>query len=137
MVELATIRRGCIYWVNFDPVMGSGVGKSRPGLVVQNNLGNLSSSTIIVVAITSRIPSKHYPMHVPLPGGLLGKPGTIMCEHIRTVSVERVDDRILAECPPELMEMVDEAVRHSLGLSSETGGTEITARDQGAGARPA
>ena len=119
MVTQVTVRRGCIHIVDFDPVRGSEQGKRRPALVIQNNLGNESSGTTIVIAISSRIPSKRYPMHVPLPPEMLGKPGIIMCEQIRTVSLERVAPRLLAELPREVMAQVEEAVRHSLGLSEE------------------
>mgnify|MGYP001016554742 CR=1 FL=1 len=74
MVALAKIRRGCVYWVDFDPVIGSEQGKRRPALVIQNNLGNLTSDTTVVIAITSQVPSKEYPMHVHLT--LEGRPSS-------------------------------------------------------------
>ncbi len=120
MVVLPKVRRGCIYVVDFDPVLGSEQGKRRPALVLQNDLGNLTSDTTIVAAITSRVPSKQYPFHVPLPAGMLGKPGIIMCEQIRTVSLARVELTVLATCPPEIMGQVEQAIRHSLGFSQET-----------------
>jgi mRNA interferase MazF len=120
MVALSKVRRGCVYWVDFDPVRGSEQGKIRPALVIQNNLGNLTSGTTIVVAITSQVPSKNYPMHVCL--FLEGKPAVILCEQIRTVSLERVNPRVIAELSAGTMEQVEEAVRHSLGLSQETAG---------------
>jgi mRNA interferase MazF len=108
--------------VDFDPVIGSEQGKKRPALVIQNNLGNVSSDTTIVVAISSRVPSKSYPMHVPLPTGVLDKPGIVMCEQIRTVSLQRVEPRVLAEVSREVMAQVEQAIRHSLGFSEETAG---------------
>jgi mRNA interferase MazF len=120
MVTLSKVRRGCIYWVDFDPVFGSEQGKRRPALVIQNNLGNLTSDVTTVIAITSQVPSKRYPMHVHVT--LLGKPFVILCEQIRTVSLERVESEVIAELPPELMEQVEEAIRHQLGLSEETAG---------------
>ncbi len=123
MVTPSGVHRGCIYWVDFDPVRGSEQGKRRPALVVQNNVGNLTADTTIVVAISSRIPSKPYPMHVRL-DGVLRKPGIVMCEQIRTVSLERVEPRAIAELPEEVMARVEDALRHSLGLSQETAGLE-------------
>jgi len=120
MVELPRVRRGCIYWVDFDPVRGSEQGKRRPALVIQNNLGNLSSAVTTVIAITSQVPSKRYPMHVHLT--LLGRPAVILCEQIRTVSLERVDPEVIAELSPELLAQVEQALRHQLGLSEETAG---------------
>lgn len=122
MVELSKVRRGCIYVVDFDPVKGSEQGKKRPALVIQNNLGNLTSTTTIVMAISSRVPTKAYPMHVTLPAEILGKPGIIMCEQIRTVSLERVEGRVLAELSPEMMQQVEQAIYHQLGFSEETAG---------------
>lgn len=117
----ATIKRGCIYLVDFDPVIGSGRGKKRPALVVQNDLGNLSGSTTIVVSLSSRIPEKLYPFHVLLPAHVLGRPGIIMCEQIRTVTLDRLEPGAIAECPPEVMSEVDEAICCSLGLSRGSG----------------
>ena len=116
MMDDAEVRRGCIYLVDLDPDVGSGRGKKRPALVVQNDLGNGAGATTIVVALSSRVPSRLYPFHVRLPEEILGRPGIIMCEHIRTVSLERIDPRALGECPPGVMGQVEEALRCSLGL---------------------
>jgi mRNA interferase MazF len=51
MVALPRVRRGCIYWVDFDPVRGSEQGKTRPAVVIQNNMGNLTSKTTTVVIL--------------------------------------------------------------------------------------
>lgn len=120
MMSDVKVRRGGIYLVDVDPVVGSGPGKKRPALVVQNDLGNVSAGTTIVVGLSSRVPAKLYPFHVLLPAEILGKAGIIMCEQIRTVALERIGPQVLAECSPEVMKQVEEAVRHSLGLSSET-----------------
>ena len=120
MVATAKVRRGNIHWVDFDPVRGSEQGKKRPALVIQNNLGNLTSSTTIVIAITSQLPSKSYPMHVHIALG--GRPAVVLCEQIRTVSLERIDPKVISELMPEQMRQVEEALRHSLGMSPETAG---------------
>jgi mRNA interferase MazF len=114
------VRRGYIYLVDFDPVPGSGVSKRRPVLVVQNDQGNAVGSTTVVVALSSRVPSRLYPFHVALPEQTLGRAGVIMCEQLRTVEMERLDREPLAQCPPDVMRRVEQALRHSLGLSSET-----------------
>ena len=111
------VRRGFIYLVDFDSVAGSGVGKRRPALVVQNDQGNAVGSTTIVVSLSSHLPSRLYPFHVALPEEVLGRAGIVMCEQLRTVEVERLDREPLAQCPSEVMEQVEEALRHSLGLS--------------------
>ncbi|MBN1319935.1 MAG: type II toxin-antitoxin system PemK/MazF family toxin [Thermoleophilia bacterium] len=115
-------RRARIYIVDFDHAMGSEQGKKGPALVIQNNLGNQSSSITIVIAISSRVPFKRYPMHVPLPPGVLSRPGIITCEQIRTVSLERVEPAVLAELSREVTAQVEEALSHSLGISEETAG---------------
>ena len=114
------VRRGFIYLVDLDPVAGSGQGKRRPALVVQNDLGNVSGGTTIVVALSSHLPSRLFPFHVALPTQVLGRPGVIMCEQIRTVEIERLDREPLAQCPVDVMRQVEEAIRHSVGLSMET-----------------
>jgi mRNA interferase MazF len=125
MTEGIEIKRGSIYLAD----LGSGASdqrggrnKKRPVLVVQNDWGNAYADTTIVVPLSSGIPSRSYPFHVELPADILGKPGIVMCEQIWTLSVVRLDPRRLGACPEPLMDRVDEALRHSLGLSAETGG---------------
>ena len=122
MVALPRIRRGCIYWVDFDLVRGSEQGKTRPALVIQNNMGNLTSKTTTVVPLSSRIPSKDYPFVVILLEGFDGTPAVILCQHIRTVSIDRIDPKVLGELSSETMDKVEEAIRHQLGFSPETAG---------------
>jgi mRNA-degrading endonuclease toxin of MazEF toxin-antitoxin module len=109
------IKRGGIYLVdlNTDP---AGEPKKRPLLVVQNDQGNQAGATTIVVSLTSVTPSQTYPFHVHLPADVLGRPGVILCEQVKTVGLDRVDPYRLAECSPDLMRQVDEALRLSLGL---------------------
>ena len=109
------IKRGRIYLADFGSD-SAGQPKKRPVLVVQNDLGNRAGATTIVVALTSINPSQLFPFHVPLPAEVLGKPGVILCEQMRTISLDRVDGFALAECSTELMAQVDEALRLSLGL---------------------
>ena len=72
-----TVRRGEIYWVEFNPVKGSEQGGLRPALVVQHDLGNRHSETTVVAAITRKISSKPYPFVVVIepeaPDDLVGK----------------------------------------------------------------
>lgn len=115
------VHRGGIYLVDLGPEPGRGeepvgAARYRPALVVQNDLGNAAAATTIVVLLTSRRASQTYPFQVDLPAGVLGRAGVILCEQIRTVSLERVDRRLLADCPAHVMEEVDEALRVSLGL---------------------
>lgn len=113
---MAMPRRGCFYFVDLDPVRGSEQGRVRPALVIQNDAGNQASSTTIVAAVTSKLPSRHYPFHVWLPEGLLPKPSIVMCEQIRTVAIERFTSEAIAECPAHLMAEVDQALLRSLSI---------------------
>jgi mRNA interferase MazF len=116
-----SVRRGCIYLLDISPAggeMATGESKRRPVLVVQNDQGNVTADTTVVLALSSSLPSRRYPFHVALPPEILGKPGIIMCEQIWTVSLARIDRRALAECPVPVMLQVDEALRLSLGLPS-------------------
>jgi mRNA interferase MazF len=108
-------KRGCIHLVDLN-AESAGQPKKRPMLVVQNDQGNQTGATTIVVALTSVMPSRLFPFHVHLPADVLGKPGVILCEQIKTVSIDRVEGYVLAECSPEIMRQVDEALKLSLGL---------------------
>lgn len=116
MVEAVSPRRGEIYYVDFEPVVGSEQGKTRPALVIQNDVGNQYSSTTIVCVVSSVRREKKYPFHVWLPDGLLSKPSVVMCEQIRTVSLARFKSGRLAVCGPDILQEVDRALRHSLQL---------------------
>ena len=108
-------RRGQIYWVDFTPSGGSEQAGVRPALVVQNDIGNRASSTTIVVAVTSRLPSAEYPFLVRLPDGLLPKPSVVKCDQLMTVTKGRLGG-LLATVPPEVIDRVDDALLASLGV---------------------
>jgi mRNA interferase MazF len=82
-----TVRRGEIYWVEFDPVKGSEQGGLRPALVVQNDVGNRFSPTTVVVAITRAIPPKPYPFIVVIEPAESGLPqrSAVNCAQIATI----------------------------------------------------
>lgn len=89
------MKRGEIYLVNLDPVIGSETGKTRPALVLQNDLANRSSPTITVAPISSRI-DRVYPFQVRIPSGEGGlqRESKVLCEQIRTVSRRRLGQRL-------------------------------------------
>jgi mRNA interferase MazF len=109
--------RGHVYWVDFDPVRGSEQGGRRPALVVQNDLGNLTSTVTVVVAVTSVLPRKRYPFHVWLDPQLLPKQSVVLCEQIRTVAKDRLEGPALAALPAEVMAEVETAISLHLGLA--------------------
>lgn len=108
-------RRGQIYWVDFSPGRGSEQAGVRPALVVQNEIGNRASATMIVAAVTSRLPSTEYPFLVRLPDDLLPKPSVVKCDQLMTVATPRLGT-LLATVPPDVMARVDEALLVSLGV---------------------
>jgi mRNA interferase MazF len=108
-------RRGQVYWVDFTPGRGSEQAGVRPALVIQNDIGNRASSTTIVAAITSRLPSSEYPFLVRLPDGLLPKPSVVKCDQLMTVAKPRLG-KLLATVPADLMARVDDALLVSLGV---------------------
>lgn len=113
-----TIRRGDIFLVNLEPVLGSEQGKTRPCLVVQNDTSNEYSPNTIIVPFTSSLPDKNYPTVViaaPSESGL-EKTSAILCSQLRTISTK---DRILKKLGmlnPSTMRKVDEALKTSLAL---------------------
>ena len=82
-----SVYRGDIFYANLEPVVGSEQGGIRPVLVIQNDIGNRHSPTVIVAAITSRIKHRHQMTHVHLDGRQCGLPNnsTIMLEQLRTL----------------------------------------------------
>ena len=107
------MRRGDVYWLNLDPVIGSEVGRRRPAVVVQNEGANRSSSTVTVIPLTSST-DRVYPFQVLVPAGEggLSRPSKALCEQVRTLSRQR-----LAEClghlPDDRMDQIRKALdRH-------------------------
>ena len=107
------IERGDVVMVNLDPVLGSEVGRTRPAIVLQNELANRSSPTVTVVPVTSR-PGRVYPFQVRLSAGDggLDRDSKALCEQIRTVARERIAER-LGRIPESRLEQLRSALdRH-------------------------
>jgi len=111
------IKRGDIFIVNLEPVKGSEQGKTRPCLVIQNDLGNRSSPTTIIAAITSNT-EHNYPFTVFIRKGEANLPhdSLVTLNQIKTISVPHRIVRKLGSLKPETMRKVDEAIKVSLGL---------------------
>ncbi len=111
-------RRGHIYFVDLNPVVGSEQGGRRPVLIIQNDVGNQYSPVVIVAAITSRPASRARPTDVPLEPGESGleTPSRVLLNQIRTVDKRRLG-RFVGRLTAETMAQVDEAIRVSLGLT--------------------
>ena len=111
------VKRGDIYYANLSPVVGSEQGGHRPVLVIQNDVGNKYSPTVIVAAITSQISKAKLPTHVEISSQMynLEKDSVILLEQLRTVDKRRLREKV-THLSEEIMTKVDEAVRISLGL---------------------
>ena len=110
--------RGEIYLVNFEPTIGSEISKTRPALIVQNNIANKSSPIIIIAAITSKFDDRLYPTEVLIepPEGGLKTTSVILLNQIRSIDRQRFVRRIGAISLEKLSE-VERAIQISFGLS--------------------
>ena len=115
------MKRGEIYRADLDPVLGSEQGGVRPVLIIQNDMGNRHSPTVIVAAITSRMNKPKLPTHVlvaPEESGLK-QPSVILLEQVRTLEKSRLR-KYLGKLTAEAMERVEEALGVSLGTQTDT-----------------
>lgn len=110
------LSRGDIYWADLDPIVGSEQGGFRPVIIVQNDVGNYYSPTVIVCAITAKTAKLHLPTHVLLLGGESGlkRNSLVLGEQIRTIEKTRLSERI-GSAGADTMKMVDRALQISLG----------------------
>ena len=108
------IRRGDVVLVSLDPVRGSEVGKTRPAVVLQNDLANRSSPTVTVVPVSSQNVDRVFPFQVLIPAGEGGleKDSKALCEQIRTLSRLRLGDRLGRLSPERLDEIRAALDRH-------------------------
>lgn len=111
------IKRGDIYYADLSPVVGSEQGGIRPVLIVQNDIGNKYSPTVIAAAITSQINKAKLPTHIEISAQEYGlvKDSVILLEQIRTIDKKRLREKI-GHLDDELMEKVNEALGVSFGL---------------------
>lgn len=112
------IKRGEIYMADLSPVYGSEQGGIRPVLIVQNDIGNKYSPTVIVVAITSKLHKAKLPTHIELAESTanLEKDSILLCEQIRTLDKLRLKEKI-GFLNNVLMKKVDKAIAISLALN--------------------
>lgn len=123
------VKRGEIYWVEFDPVKGSEQGGLRPALIVQQDIGNQYSPTTVVIAITRTLPPRPYPFVVVVDPEESGLPArsAINCSQIATVQKDEPGSRLrpwsgehevrpIGQLSARKMAQVDQALRYNLGL---------------------
>lgn len=118
------IRRGDIYYADLSPVVGSEQGGIRPVLIVQNDMGNRYSPTVIAAAITSRTGKTKLPTHIEVSAtegtagdnrSGLAKNSVILLEQIRTIDKRRLKER-MGKLDDQTMQQVDSAIGISFGL---------------------
>jgi mRNA interferase MazF len=110
-------RRGEVYLVTFDPTVGSEIQRTRPALILQNDITNRNSTITIVTAITSQFEEPLYPTEVMVspPEGGLTVPSVALLNQIRSIDRRRLVRR-LGRVTAATMEQVDRALRISMGL---------------------
>ncbi|MDD6762131.1 MAG: type II toxin-antitoxin system PemK/MazF family toxin [Clostridiales bacterium] len=112
-----TVKRGDIFYADLSPVVGSEQGGIRPVLIVQNDVGNKYSPTVIAAAITSRINKAKMPTHIELSANLYGlnKDSVVLLEQIRTIDKRRLREKI-GRLSSGMMTRVNSALFISFGL---------------------
>lgn len=119
-----TVRRGDIYYADLSPVVGSEQGGLRPVLIVQNDVGNRYSPTVIAAAITSRMGKTKLPTHIDVSRSCIERQGekglardsVILLEQIRTLDKRRLGEK-MGHLDSEMMRRVDDAITISFGLT--------------------
>ena len=111
------IRRGDIFYADLSPVVGLEQGGIRPVLIIQNDVGNRHSPTVICAAITSRMNKAKLPTHVELDAKKyqIVKNSVVLLEQVRTIDKQRLKDHV-CHLDKEIMHKIDEALKISFEL---------------------
>ena len=120
-----SVRRGDIYYADLSPVVGSEQGGLRPVLIIQNDVGNRYSPTVIAAAITSRMGKTRLPTHIDVFADKVGlaKDSVILLEQIRTLDKRRLKEK-MGHLDDSLMTEVNNAIAVSFGLGETSGQRE-------------
>ncbi len=115
------VKRGDIYFADLSPVVGSEQGGIRPVLIVQNDVGNRYSPTVIAAAITSQVNKSKMPTHIEINAKSFGltKDSVILMEQIRTLDKKRLKEK-MGTLDDGFMNQVDHALAVSFGLGRRT-----------------
>ena len=119
------IRRGDIFYADLSPVVGSEQGGLRPVLIIQNDVGNRYSPTVIAAAITSRMGKTRLPTHIDIYAERAGlaKDSVILLEQIRTLDKRRLKER-MGHLEGRVMDEVNTAIAVSFGIGGAVAATE-------------
>ena len=122
-----TVKRGEIYYADLSPVVGSEQGGMRPMLIVQNDVGNRYSPTVIAAAITSQMEKSKLPTHIELHSRQCGlsKDSIVLLEQIRTIDKKRLRER-MGRIDEDSMGQVNQALSISFGLPANPARREGT-----------
>ncbi len=114
---MSVVKRGEIYYADLSPVVGSEQGGIRPVLIVQNDVGNKHSPTVIAAAITSKKEKSKLPTHISVTAQSCGlaKDSVVLLEQVRTLDKRRLKER-MGELDSTSMSQVNDALQVSLGL---------------------
>ena len=112
-----TVKRGDIYYADLSPVVGSEQGGIRPVLIIQNDIGNKYSPTVIAAAITSQKDKTKLPTHIQVnaTGCGLSKDSIVLLEQVRTIDKQRLKEK-MGHIDSHTMDMVNKAISVSFGL---------------------
>ena len=113
------MRRGDVYYADLRPVIGSEQGGIRPVLIIQNDIGNKHSPTIICAAITSKMNKAKLPTHIELDAVKyqMEKDSVILLEQLRTIDNQRMKDKV-CHLDQDVMHLVNRALKISLELDT-------------------
>ncbi len=122
-----SVKRGDIYYADLSPVVGSEQGGLRPVLIIQNDIGNRYSPTVIAAAITSRMSKTRLPTHIDIYADKVGlaKDSVILLEQIRTLDKRRLKEK-MGHLDDAMMNEVNAAIAVSFGLGQTLGVTGVT-----------
>ena len=117
-----SVKRGDIYYADLSPVVGSEQGGMRPVLIIQNDVGNRYSPTVIAAAITSKMGKSRLPTHIDIYADKAGlaKNSVVLLEQIRTLDKRRLKEK-MGHLDGETMISVNNAIQVSFGLSPDNG----------------
>ena len=128
------VKRGDIYYADLSPVVGSEQGGLRPVLIIQNDVGNRYSPTVIAAAITSRLGKARMPTHIDVHADRVGlvKDSVILLEQVRTLDKRRLKEK-MGHLDERLMEEVNRAIAVSVGLGDWRPGERAFSRPTATG----
>lgn len=120
------VKRGDIYYADLSPVVGSEQGGLRPVLIIQNDVGNRYSPTVIAAAITSRMGKNRLPTHIDIHADRVGlaKDSVVLLEQIRTLDKRRLKEK-MGHLDEGMMKSVNSAIAVSFGLGAEVAAASV------------